>query len=482
MDGWRESFPVLPLCYPFHSTLMAYRNKIKKLVVVGGNAAGMSAASRAKRTNPEIEVVVFEKGEFVSYSACGLVYLISGVVKDASDLIIRTPEQFAKQGISVHRNHRVTEIDRRKRLVLGTNETGDSFQENYDKLIIATGGSAAKPPIEGIDLKNIFRLRNIKDALAIQECLRGQSPRKAVVIGGGYIGLEMVEALTRLGIKVVLLEQLPQLLPNFDADMSALVQAYLESEGIPVMTENQVRGFSANAAGELAEVQTESGNRFEAELALLALGVRPNVELATTAGIQLGRTGAISVEDNMCTSAVDIYAAGDCVEVKHLITNRYIYLPSGPTANKQGRVAGENAAGGYATFKGVMGTAVNKVMDIAYARTGLTETAALNLGYAVKTVLIDAPARASYYQSPPSISVKLVYDRRSGRLLGGQMVGQEGGAKRIDVIATALQARMTIEDISRLDLSYAPPFAPVWEAILVAANVAMRDLNSRGRL
>jgi len=461
---------------------MVYRSKIKKLVVIGGNAAGMSAASKAKRTNPELEIVVFEKGEFVSYSACGLVYLISGVVKDIPSLIIRTPEQFAKEGITIHRNHRVMKIDRRNRMVLGTNETGDNFQESYDKLIIATGGSAAKPPIEGIDYKNIFRLRNIKDALAIQECIRMQRPGKAVVVGGSFIGLEMVEALTRLGIKVVLLEQAPQLLLNFDADMSALVQEYLESEGIPVMTDNQVSGFSANASGELAEVHAESGNRFEAGLALLALGVRPNVEVAQTAGIQLGRTGAIAVEDNMRTSATDIYAAGDCVEVKHLITNRYIYLPSGPTANKQGRVAGDNAAGGYATFKGVMGTAVSKVMGIAYARTGLTETEALNLGYTVKTTLIDAPAHASYYQSPPPISVKLVYDRRNGRLLGGQMVGQEGVAKRIDVIATALHARMTIEDISRFDLSYAPPFAPVWDAILVAANVAMRDVNSKGRL
>jgi len=360
---------------------MAYRNKIKKLVVIGGNAAGMSAAAKARRTNPEIDIAVFEKGRFVSYAACGLTYLISGVVKDVSDLVRRTPEQFAKQGICVHTHHQVAEIDRRKRLVLGTDETGSSFQESYDKLIIATGGSAAKPPIEGIDQKNVFRLRNIEDALAIQECIRILRPQKAVVVGGGFIGLEMVEALTRLGMKVVLLEQLPQLLPNFDADMSAMVQAYLESEYTTVMTANRVSAFSANAAGELAEVQTESGNRFEADLALLALGVRPNIELAKTAGIQLGRTGAIAVEESMRTSAIDVYAAGDCAEVKHLITNRYVYLPSGTTANKQGRVAGENAAGGYATFKGIMGTAVNKVMDMAYARTGLTETAARNLGY-----------------------------------------------------------------------------------------------------
>jgi NADPH-dependent 2,4-dienoyl-CoA reductase/sulfur reductase-like enzyme len=461
------------------------KNKIKKVVVIGGNAAGMSAASKARRTNPNLEIVVFERGKFVSYAACGLTYLISGVLSNVSDLIQRTPEQFAKQGILVHTNHEVTEIDRRKKLVSGTDGNGHKFEENYDKLIIATGGSAAKPPIEGIDHKNIFRLRNIEDALAIQEYIRTIRPKRAVVVGGGFIGLEMVEALDELGLEVVLLEQSSQLLPNLDADMSALVEKYLVLKGITVMTENKVIAFSANATGEFSAVHTENGNSISADLAFLGLGVRPNVQLAKMAGIEIGATGAIAVTESMRTSAIDVYAAGDCTEVKHLITNKYIYLPSGTTANKQGRVAGENAAGGYATFKGIVGTAVNKVMDMVYARTGLTEKEANNLGYIFKTAQVDVPAHASYYKSPPQISIKLVYDSRNGRLLGGQMVGHpplaststggEGIAKRIDVLATALQAGMTIEDISRLDLSYAPPFAPVWDAILVAANVAMRE-------
>ena len=454
---------------------MNYKNKIKKIVIIGGNAAGMSAASKAKRTNPNLEIVVFEKGEFISYSACGLTYLISGVVKNVSDLIIRSPKQFEDQGILLHTNHEVTEIDRRRKLVSGIAENGHTFQEQYDKLIIATGGSPAKPPIEGIDHKHIFQLRRIEDALAIQEYIRTILPKRAVVVGGGFIGLEMVEALDKLGLEVVLLEQASQLLPNLDADMSELIQKYLVSEGITVMTENKVVEFSANAAGEISAVHTENGNSTSADLAILALGVRPNVQFAKIAGIEVGATGAIAVTESMRTSAIDVYAAGDCAEVKHLITNRYIYLPSGTTANKQGRVAGENAAGGYATFKGIVGTAVNKVMDMAYARTGLTEKEANSLGYVFKTVQVDVPAHASYYKSPPQISVKLVYDSRSGRLLGGQMVGQEGIAKRIDVLATVLHARMTIEDISRLDLSYAPPFAPVWDAILVAANIAMRE-------
>jgi len=470
---------------------MNYKNKIKKIVVIGGNAAGMSAASKARRTNTNLEIIIFEKGRFVSYAACGLTYLISGVVKNVSDLIQRTSEQFAKQGILVHTNHEVTEIDRRRKLVSGIDENGHTFQEQYDKLIIATGGSAARPPIEGIDYKHIFRLRRIEDALAIQECslrevtarsptpsaygIRTTRPKRAVVVGGGFIGLEIVEALDRLGLEVVLLEQASQLLPNLDADMSELIKKYLVSEGITVMTDNKVVAFSANVAGEFSAVHTENGNNISADLAILALGVRPNVQFAKIAGIEVGATGAIAVTESMRTSAIDVYAAGDCAEVKHLITNRYIYLPSGTTANKQGRVAGENAAGGYATFKGIVGTAVSKVMDMAYARTGLTEKEANSLGYAFKTVRVDVPAHASYYKSPHHISVKLVYDSRSGQLLGGQMVGQEGIAKRIDVLATALHARMTIEDISRLDLSYAPPFAPVWDAILVATNVAMRE-------
>ena len=274
-----------------------YKNKVKKLVVIGGNAAGMSAASKARRTNPNLEITVFEKGGFVSYAACGLTYLISGVLSDVSDLILRTPEYFAKQGILVHTNHKVTGIDRRRRLVLGIDENGHRFQENYDKLIIATGGSAAKPPIEGIDHKHIFRLRNIEDALAIQECslrsptpsaygIRTIRPKRAVVVGGGFIGLEMVEALDKLGLEVVLLEQSPQLLLSLDADMSALIEKYLVSEGITVMTENKVVAFSANAADELSAVHTENGDCISADLAILALGVRPNVQLAEMRGLK----------------------------------------------------------------------------------------------------------------------------------------------------------------------------------------------------
>ena len=443
----------------------------QRLVVVGGVAAGMSAASKARRVNPELEIVAFERSGYVSYGACGLPYLISGVVPDPHDLIARTPEQFARQGIEARVHHEVVAMDAAAKTVTVRDlERGEEFTLGYGVLVLAAGGTPARPPIPGMELGGIFTLRTVEDGLAIREFLARERPRRAVIVGGGYIGLEMAEAFHRLGLETAVLEMLPQVLPNFDADMAGLVVEELERQGVAIFTEHPVEGFEGD--GRVRQVAA-AGQTFPADIALLAVGVRPNITLAREAGIALGPTGAVAVDDHLRTNLPDVYAAGDVAEVKHLVTGKPAYIPLGTTANKQGRVAGENAAGGDATFRGVVGTAVVKIFDLEAARTGLTEREAREQGYDVRAIKIQHGTRAHYYPGGSPLHVKLIVEG-NGRLLGAQMIGREGAAKRIDVIAAALQAGWTVEELSRLDLSYAPPFSPVWDPILVAANVALR--------
>lgn len=443
-----------------------------KLVVVGGVAAGMSAAVKARRTNPDLEIVVYEKSGYVSYGSCGIPYFIKGDIPRVERLIARTPEQFAKQGIRALTHHEVLSIDTANRTVRVRNlETGDTFVDRWDKLVLATGGAAARPPIPGLDLPGIFTLRTPEDALAVQAWIAEHRPQRAVIVGGGYIGLEMAEALVARGMRVTLVEMLPQVLPNMDADMAAHVQEELERQGVDLRLNHKVEAFEGD--GRVREVHA-GGERFPADMVIFSVGVKPNVTLAREAGIALGPTGAVAVDDHMRTNVPDVFAAGDVAEAHHLVTGKPTYIPLGTTANKQGRVAGTNAAGGDARFPGVVGTAVVKVFDLEVARTGLSEAEARREGFDAGAVTITASSRAHYMPGHTPIHVKLVFEKGSRRLLGGQMVGREGVAKRIDVIAAALHAGWTTEELAALDLSYAPPFAPVWDPILVAANVANR--------
>jgi len=447
----------------------------KSVIIIGGVAAGMSAASKAKRVDPELEITVYEKTRFVSYGSCGLPYFISGIARDYRELIARTPEEFASQGIEARTKHEVKSIDLSKREVeVADLEGGTTFRKGYDVLVIATGSRPSVPDIEGIELPNIFTLGNLEEGIALRSFLDEARPRRAVIVGGGYIGLEMAEAFVTRGLQVTLIERAPQLLLNFDPDMAELVRKELEGKGVEVVIGDGVASFDGDGGG-VRRVLTGSGGGFDCDFVLLAVGIKPNASLARGAGIELGRTGAIAVNERMLTDHHNVYAAGDCVETKHLVTMRKVYIPLGTTANKQGRVAGENLAGGNAKFRGVVGTAVTKVFDLTAARTGITEKESEGLGFRATSVSVKVPSRASYYDSPPPVHVKLIFERGSGRLLGGQMVGADCVAKRIDVLATALHAGMTVEDLSRLDLSYAPPFAPVWDPILVAANVALRS-------
>ena len=447
----------------------------ERLIVIGGCAAGMSAASKARRVNPDLEIVVYEKTGFVSYGECGLPYYISGIVDDHHKLVVRTPAQFAKQGIEVHLHHEVTEIVPENHLLRVRNlESGSSRDDSYDKLIIATGGRPALlPGFSHGDLGGVFVLRALEDGIAIREFIQRERPKRAVVVGAGYIGLETAESFHLLGLETSVIGRPPQVLKRFDLDMAKLVQDELERQGIRLSLGDEVKALEGNAQGRVQRVVSSKGT-FEADLVLLALGVRPNVALAQAAGVALGETGAIATDARMRTNLPDVFAAGDCAEAYHRITGRGAYIPLGTTANKQGRVAGTNAGGGQAEFKGIVGTAITKVFDLYAALTGLSEKEAQALGYAVKSTLIKAGSRAHYYPDGRPMYVKLVVEEGSGRLLGGQIVGGEGAGTRIDVLATALHQGMTVEELSELDLAYVPPMSPVWDPLLVAANVALK--------
>ncbi|MHB8656287.1 MAG: FAD-dependent oxidoreductase [Terriglobia bacterium] len=449
----------------------------ERLVVVGGVAAGLSAASRARRVNPHLEILVYEKGPDISYSACGLPHLVAGVVENADALRIYSPEFFqSKRNIQVLTGHEVTEVSPGSRSVTIITPGGGNFKRvHYDRLILATGAEPARPAVPGIDLGGIFHVTNLQSTVALKAHLEAQHSRTAVIIGGGYIGLEMADALTARGIKVTLLERSAGLFESVDDDIAAPIEKELEARGVRLIKDAPVAAILGDREGRARRVTWENGET-ETDCVVLATGVRPRVQLAEQAGIQLGATGAIAVSDRMETSEAAIYAAGDCAEAMHLVSERAVYFPLGTTANKQGRVAGDNAAGGRSRFAGIVGTAAVKVFSLELARTGLNLAQAKEAGFTARAATVRAAEHARYLGGK-DIIVKIVADQASGRLLGAQMVGSAGVAKRIDVFATALQARMTVEQVSQLDLSYAPPFSTVWDPVLIAAQEMLRELR-----
>lgn len=449
----------------------------ERLVVVGGVAAGLSAASRARRVNPSLEILVYEKGPDISYSACGLPHLIAGVVKDADALRIYSPDFFRTQrNIQVLTGHTVTELaPSHRRIVLIPPGGGNLMEVHYDRLVLATGAEPARPSVPGIDLGGVFHVSNLQSTLALHQHLKEFNIRAAVIIGGGYIGLEMADALTTLGVQVTMLERSAGLFEAVDEDIAAPIEKELSDHGVHLIKDAPVAALVGGRDGRVRRVTWENGSS-ETECVVLATGVRPKVKLAEHAGIRLGKTGALAVSDRMETSEAAIYAAGDCAEAMHLVSERPVYFPLGTTANKQGRVAGDNAAGGRARFAGIVGTAAVKVFTLELARTGLNLSQAREAGFAARAATIRAAEHARYLGGK-DIIVKLVADHASGRLLGAQMVGSAGVAKRIDVCATALHARMTVEQLGQLDLSYAPPFSTVWDPVLIAAQEMLRELR-----
>ncbi len=449
-----------------------------RLAIIGGDAAGMSAATQARRVDPRLEIVVFQQGRYVADAACGLPFFIAGQVPRVEALILYPPEHFRQErGIDVRVRHQVQRIDLRARVLEGTDhEAGRTFREPFDRLVIATGGSADRPALPGADLQGLFTLRTPEDGLALNAYLEAGEARRAAVVGGGYIGLELAEALRHRGLEVSLFEALPQVLPMVDGDLAGRVADAARAAGVRLHFGTAVTAFEGAPGGRVRAV-CGGGERHPAELVVLATGTRPNVALAAAAGVPLGHTGAISVDRKLHTGLFGVYAAGDCAEATHCLTGRPVYLPQGTTANRQGHVAGGNAAGASLCFPGILGTLATKVFGLEVARTGLSEQEARDAGFAAVAARAQAPSRSRYFPGAGRIDVLLVGDRRSGRLLGAQMVGAEGVAKRLDVLAAALHAGMTVEQVVAMDLTYAPPVAPATDPVIVAARALLKAMR-----
>jgi NADPH-dependent 2,4-dienoyl-CoA reductase/sulfur reductase-like enzyme len=453
----------------------------ERLVVVGGDAGGMTAASQARRRRgpDDLEIVALERGHHTSYSACGIPYWIGGTVSTVDDLVTRTPLEFrAKYGIDVRMRHEAVGLDLDRREVLVRDlEQGDESRLGFDHLVIGTGATPVRPPLDGIDAPGVFGVQTLDDGEAVRAALDAGA-RQAVVVGGGYIGLEMAEAFVQRGLDVTVVEAAEQPMSTLDPDMGRLVAGAVRGMGISLLTGEAVRSLSTRADGRVAAVVTES-REIPADVVVLGLGIRPNAGLARDAGVKVGVTGGIVTDVRMrSVSHEGVWAAGDCVQTVHRVSLAPTAIALGTHANKQGRVVGINIGGGYATFPGVVGTAVTKVCDLEVARTGLREAEATEAGFRFVTAVIESTTRAGYYPGASPITTKLVAEKRSGRLLGAQIVGREGAAKRIDVLATALWNEMTVEEMASLDLSYAPPFAPVWDPVLIAARKAWDAVES----
>lgn len=445
----------------------------ERLLIIGGVAAGMSAASRARKLDPRMEIVVLEKGRDVSYGACGLPYLLSGRVTNPNDLVVYNAEYFRTQrDIDVRLQHEAVEIEPGKKTVHALRGGSQPVALHYDKLIIATGGAPAIDVL-GADLKNVFTCNDLAGTLRLHNYIKEHKPKGAVIVGSGYIGLEVAEAFVARGLEVTILERSAMLLEGTEPEIASAVEETLERHGVRWIPSAVATSITGDAQSKAVAVQYGAQGSVPAEIVLLATGIAPRVELARKAGIPLGPTGAIAVDDRMQTALHGVYAAGDCAETTHLVTGKPVYFPLGTTANKQGRVAGENAAGGNARFAGIVGTMVTKVFDLGVARTGLSVKQARESGFQPESVTVKSISHARYFGGKP-IVVTLVWDRASERLLGCQMAGEEGVAKRIDVTAMALHGRLRIPEMLHLDLSYAPPYAPVWDPILVAANEARK--------
>ena len=456
-----------------------------RIVVIGANAAGAKAASKAKRIDPKADVTLIDRGNFISYGACGIPYFVSDTVADVKELmstpvgVVRDTHFFKKvKGITVRTQTDVTKIDRESRVVhLLERPTGQESSLQYDRLILATGSSPFVPNIRNVNLPNILTVKSIEDAELLKN--RAISSATACIVGGGLIGLETAEALRQKGLNVTVIEMRDQLLPGvLDPEMAFLVEKQIRQQGVTVMTGCTVTGFGGTAAVEKVLVGKEE---LPADLVVLAPGVTPNVDLARAAGIEIGATGAIAVDPKLRTSDPNIYACGDCCETDHLITGKKVHIPLGSTANKQGRVAGINAAGGDATFAGVIGTSIIRVFNINAGKTGLSEAEARANGYDVETVLSPAPDKAHFFPGAKPIVLKLIAERGTGRLLGLQAAGEGAVDKRLDAAATAITFRATAEQLSQVDLAYAPPYSAAMDNLIVAADILKNKLAGHAR-
>jgi NADPH-dependent 2,4-dienoyl-CoA reductase/sulfur reductase-like enzyme len=442
------------------------------LVIIGGVAAGTKAAAKARREKPDLKISLYNEGEYISYSECGLPYFIEGFFENSNRLISRTPEKFKlEENIDIFTRHKVTKIlpDQKKIEVINL-ASKETFEVEYSKLLITTGASPIKPSIEGIELENVYTIRTINDAVTIKNQLA--DIKTAILVGAGYIGIEMAEALHNQGIDVTIVELSDQILPSFDKDTADKVQEYLIKEKkIKIITGDGVKKLIGDGTNKIKTIETNSGLILDADMAVIAIGVRPNIELIKSTAIEIGSTGAIKVNERMQTNLHDIYSAGDCAEQLHLVTGKPVWIPLGSTANKQGRVAAINMTGGMAKFKGVLGSHVAKAFEYTVAKTGIGEKEAKKQGIEYEYTVISSRDKAGYMPRAKNIIIKLLADKHTKKLIGAEIIGEGDVDKRINIVATALTCGMTVSDLLDVDITYAPAYSIAIDPILVAAQL-----------
>lgn len=447
-----------------------------KVVIVGGVAAGATAAARLRRLDEQAEILIFERSGYISYANCGLPYYIGDVITDPEALTLQTPEQFfARFRVQVRVRHEVTALHPERKTVSVTDlATGRTFEESYDKLILAPGARPTQPRLPGVGLERVFTLRTVEDTFRIKEFIQKNKPRSAVLAGGGFIGLELAENLRELGMEVTIVQRPKQLMNPFDADMAALIHAEMRRHGVQLALGSTVEGFAPTNRG--VEVLRKDEPSLQADMVVLAIGVTPDTALAKSAGLALGIKGSILVNDRMETSVPDIYAAGDAVQVRHAVTGQGALISLAGPANKQGRIIADNICGMDSRYTGSQGSSVVKVFSMTAAATGVNEKNARNAGFDPETVILSPMSHAGYYPGGRLMTMKLVYDKPTLRVLGAQIVGYEGVDKRIDVLATAIHAGMTAPQLKELDLAYAPPYSSAKDPVNMAGFMA-EDLD-----
>ena len=449
-----------------------------KIVVIGGVAAGPKAAAKARRLNPDAQIDIYTEDTHVSYSSCGLPFYIEGNFDDYNMLVARTPEEFEKSNIHIHLKNRAVEIDADEKKVKILNlEDCSEFWVEYDKLVLATGANPIVPDIKNIDLKNVYKLRTLVDGIEIKEKLK--TVKRACIVGGGYIGVELLEAFVKQGLNVKLVEFAPQIMPIFDQDMAKLIEDHV-SKAYP----DQVEIITSDAVVELlgedtvSGVKTKNGLEFPAELVIIATGVYPNVGIAERAGVKLGKTGAIKVDRHMQTNFNDIYACGDCAEKQHLVSKTPTWVPLGSTANKEGRIAAINLCNAPAEdFEGVLGSAVTRFFGFTMSMTGLSEKDAISLGFHPISATVTKKDKVGYMPEAKNITIKLIADKTSRKLLGAQAIGCGDADKRVNTVTTGLLAGMTVDDLFDNDITYAPPYSPSIDPLLNAAQKVIEELD-----
>ena len=442
-----------------------------KVIIIGGVAAGMSAAAKFKRLSPKDEVIVYEKGDIVSFGACGLPYYVGGFFDDSREMIARTPEEFRESGVEIYTKHEVIDVDfLNKKIKVKNIVTNEILENSYDKLMIASGARAIIPPIKNIDLENVVTLKSMDDGNKLKELMAIDEYKRVTIIGAGFIGLEAVEAAKHMGKEVTVIQLQDRVLQEvFDKDITDILEEELRDKGVNLLLSETV----VELIGEekVSKVKTDK-REIEADIVILATGVRPNTDFLKADYIKMIRNGAIVVDSYGRTSVEDVYAAGDCATINNLITGKESYVPLATGANKLGRIVGENLAGKNNSFQGSMASSCIKVMDMEAARTGLSEKEVKDLGFEYKTKFITDMNQTSYYPGRERIYVKLIYDAHTKVIYGGQVAGYKDAVQRCNVLAACIYAKMTTDQLGMLDLCYSPPFSRTWEVLNVAGNVS----------